>query len=152
MNDMERAKLQDEISAAFRDGTILTAKEEKLQEYLMSLCSEHVPNDMVRHRETIRALTINHIQMQRHIDNLDRKSSRLQKWVIALAVASLIGTAAQTYKILLPEQPKPPIASETILKPTAIEQQTPKNIPTKANAKNPDKANKVSTTSSQPPK
>ncbi|MDP3014125.1 MAG: hypothetical protein Q8M92_07790 [Candidatus Subteraquimicrobiales bacterium] len=97
MNGMERAKLQDEISATFRDGKILTASEEELQKYLMSLCSEHVPNDMVRHRETIRALTINHIQMQRHIDKLNKQNTVLQIIIIVLTVIVIITATVQTY-------------------------------------------------------
>jgi hypothetical protein len=123
MIDEKRAKLDDEINSVFLDGTILTTKEEKLQEYLMSLCSNDVPNDTVQHRELIRALTINHIQMQRHIDELDKKSSFLQKLVIALAAASLIGTAIQVYTTLQPHRPNNgPIGSETILKPIVKEQ------------------------------
>lgn len=90
-----RIKLQDEISAQFAKGDVLTASDEKLQEYLMSLSSGHVPNDMVRHREIIRGMTINHIQMKRHIDGLNRQNSFTQKCVIALTVMSLLGTAVQ---------------------------------------------------------
>jgi hypothetical protein len=135
MNDMERAKLQDEINAVFRDGSILTAKEDKLQEYLMSLASEHVPNDMVRHRETIRALTINHVQMQRHIDKLNKQNTILQYLVIALTIASLIGTAVQTYKILQSPAQSTSTAAGTVSQPTAtgqpmhIIEDTKANIP-----------------------
>lgn len=91
----DRIKLQDEISAQFEKGEVLNASDEKLQEYLMSLASGHVPNDMVRHREIIRALTINYIQMKRHIDGLNRRNSFTQYCVIALTVMSLLGTAVQ---------------------------------------------------------
>lgn len=148
----EAAKLQDEISSAFRDGKILTASEEELKKYLMSLCTEHIPNDMVRHRETIRALTINHIQMQRHIDKLNKQNTILQYLVIALTIASLIGTAVQTYKILQPEAQMKSTVSETILKPTAITQQKQINKATTEKTNIPAEATRDgSATSPQPP-
>lgn len=91
----DQIKLQDEISAQFEKSGVLTASDEKLQEYLMSLSSGHVPNDMVRHREIIRGMTINYIQMKRHIDGLNRQNSFTQKCVIALTIMSLLGTAVQ---------------------------------------------------------
>lgn len=128
--EIARAGLRVTMADAFETGEILRSPEDTLQKYLWSLCTERVPNEEVRHREIIRALTINHIQMQQHIDSLDRKSSRLQKWVIILAIASLIGTAVQTCKSLLHEQPKSPIVSEIILQPTAIEPPVHKNTTT----------------------
>ena len=117
----DRIKLQDEISAQFENGGVMAASDEKLQEYIMSLSSGHVPNDMVRHREIIRALTINHIQMKRHIDSLNRQSNKTQKWVMALAIASLIGTLAQVYYADKSEK-----RSEAQERRTAIEQQKQK--------------------------
>ena len=53
--------------------------------------------------DLIRGITINHVLLQRHIDTLqkhitglDRKNARLQRWVIALAVAALISTVVQS--------------------------------------------------------
>lgn len=117
----DEIKLRDEISAQFAKGGVLTASDEKLQEYLMSLSSGHVENDMVRHREIIRALTINHIQMKRHIDNLNAQSNKTQRWVMALAIASLIGTLAQVYYADKSEK-----RSEAQERRTAIEQQKQK--------------------------
>ena len=86
----------------FRTHKVLNASDKELEQMLTQLCGGHIENWMVIHREVIRGLTINHIQMQRHIDKLDKRSSTLQKWVIALAIASLIGTAVQTYTTLFP--------------------------------------------------
>jgi hypothetical protein len=44
----------------------------------------------------IRAFRINQILLQRHVDSLQAQSNRIQKWVIALAVAALVGTVVQT--------------------------------------------------------
>ena len=107
MIDMERANLEDEINSVFRNGTILIAKDEKLQEYLRSLCSEDIPNDRVRHRETIRALTINHIQMQRHIDNLNRKNTWLQIVIIVLTIIFLFTAVIQIYTTVKYAQKSP---------------------------------------------
>ncbi len=128
MNEMKYIKLQDEISAVFRDASILTVDEETLQKYLMSLASEYVPNEGVQHREIIRALTINHIQMQRHIDNLNKKNTTLQILVIVLAIASLIGTAVQ---ILLPDKPQIAVVHGTESKTIEVQPQKQKYISTK---------------------
>lgn len=117
----DEIKLQSEITTQFLSGGILTASDEKLQEYIMSLSSGHVPNDMVRHREIIRALTINHIQMKRHIDGLNTQSNKTQRWVMALAVAALIGTIVQIYYADKSEK-----RSEAQERRTVIEQQKQK--------------------------
>lgn len=118
----DEIKLRDEISAQFAKGGVLTASDEKLQEYIMSLSSGHVPNDMVRHREIIRALTINHIQMKRHIDGLNKQNSFTQKCVIALTIAALIGTIVQIYYADKSEK-----RSEAQERRIAIEQQKQKS-------------------------
>ncbi|HOE15936.1 MAG TPA: hypothetical protein PLX02_01245 [Syntrophorhabdaceae bacterium] len=95
--DTKKGLLQDEINEVFKDGTILTASEERLQMYLKALSSDPIPNDMVRHREIIRALTINHIQMQRHVDSLNRKNNSIQIWIIILAGINIIVGFFQIY-------------------------------------------------------
>lgn len=85
------------VEDAFRDGTVEQKDAATLQKYLVALTNQVVHNDSVRHREIIRGITINHILMQRHIDGLNNQNRKTECWVIALAVASLIATASQTW-------------------------------------------------------
>ncbi|MDA8125285.1 MAG: hypothetical protein M0009_08875 [Deltaproteobacteria bacterium] len=136
MNTKERIQLQDEIRAVFDSGDILSASEEKLQEYMASLCLEPVANESMRHAKIIQALTINHIQMKRHIGELNQKNTTLQYLVIALAIFSIIGTAIQSYIA---------IRTEIRFKPIAIQQP----IKTPESTKSISKTSKVSYESSK---
>jgi hypothetical protein len=82
--EIERTNTSVIMNNAFETGEILDAPEETLQKYLQHLCTGRVPNEEVRHREIIRALTINHIQAQRHLDNLTQQTEKLQQQAIAL--------------------------------------------------------------------
>ena len=77
MTEDERSKKAGEMDLAFRQGKTRGATPEQLQEWLDVLCTGHVSNDMVRHREIIRGLTINHIQMARTIQGLEDTMQRL---------------------------------------------------------------------------
>jgi hypothetical protein len=90
MDPRERAKLRSEISTAFETGSIFQADNEKLLQYLQSLCSEDVPNEAVRHRELLRGFTINYIQMARLIGLLETRNKRTQLWFMVLAVGSIL--------------------------------------------------------------
>ena len=105
MNEENNIKLQDEIRSVFSNGTILSTKDDKLGEYLTSLCLEPVPNEGMRHAKIIQALTINHIQMKRHIDNLNKKNNRTQFFVILLALVSLVSSVVQIYITVTNTQP-----------------------------------------------
>ena len=91
------SRLRTEMHATFESEEIFNASEETMQKYLASLCTERVPNEEVRHREIIKALTINHIQMYRHIDKLNKKNSFLQAIVIILTIAVLVAATIQSY-------------------------------------------------------
>jgi hypothetical protein len=93
-------KLDIGLDEAFQKGLPAEASSEQLQKWLMNLCSGFVPNENVRHREIIRGITINHIILQRHIDNLNKQNNRLQWLVVALTIASLMGTGVQIYTVL----------------------------------------------------
>lgn len=89
--------------AAFRTGRVLTESNETLLAHLHGLSNQNNINTGTQHRDIIRGLTINNILLQRHVESLqghitelDAKNSRLQWWVVALAVAALIGTVSQT--------------------------------------------------------
>ncbi len=94
---LERAVQQDRLDAAFATGSVFGAGEPELLEYLQTLSTGHIPNDAVRHREIIRGLTINHIQMRRLIDRLDRQNQRVTFWFIVLAVLALVSALIQIW-------------------------------------------------------
>ena len=126
------SRLRTEMHAAFGSGKIFSESEETLQKYLASLCTENVPNVEVRHREIIKALTINHIQMQRHIDKLNeqaklvqeqgnklqKQNNRLQKIIIVLATIATFTGITQIYVALKP----PRSASHQLMQPLSTSQ------------------------------
>lgn len=73
----EWIKIHSEMDLAFQHNKVTEAKEENLQRWLQNLCTGNVPNETVRHREIIRGLTINHIQMTRTIQSLEDTMRRL---------------------------------------------------------------------------
>ncbi len=95
----EELKVHSEMDLAFQRGEVLDASEEQLQRWLQNLCTGPVDNEKVRHREIIRALTINHVQMARTIRQLDETMRRLnaanertQKLLVRLTwVAVVVG-------------------------------------------------------------
>jgi hypothetical protein len=95
--EMERAVRQDRLDAAFTTGSVFDAGEPELLDYLRTLATGHIPNDAVRHREIIRGLTINNIQVRRLIDRLDRQNRRVTVVFIVLAVLSLVSAVIQIW-------------------------------------------------------
>ena len=87
----------DATEKAFVENTISDCNDEELQKHLLLLSIEPVPNTSVQHRNIIRGITINHILLQRHIDRLNNQNSKTQWLVVALTVASLIGTGSQVW-------------------------------------------------------
>lgn len=84
-----------EVEDSFSNWDIANLPASKLQDYLIILANQPVHNEMVRHREIIRGITINNILMQKHIESLERKN-RLMTWAVgALTIASLIATLVQ---------------------------------------------------------
>lgn len=91
-----------EMDAAFRNGNVAGATPEQLERWLQSLCTGNVPNETVRHREIIRGLTINHVQMARTIRELEDAMNRLnaaneqtQKLILWMTGASLFASGIQ---------------------------------------------------------
>lgn len=94
---------------AFRTKAILSQDSEVLLAHLNGLSNQNNTNTGTQHRDIIRGITINNILLQRHINSLqshitslDAKNSKLQWWVMALAIAALVGTVVQTITALLP--------------------------------------------------
>ena len=101
MNILEK---YEEAHTAFRTGSVLTDSNDKLLMYLSGLSNQNNINEGTQHRDIIRGLTINNILLQRHIEKLqahitelDKKNSLTTLAVVALTVASLIGTGFQTW-------------------------------------------------------
>lgn len=69
--------VQSEMELAFRNGQVAAASDEQLQRWLQNLSTGHVANEMVRHREIIRGITINHIQMARTIRQIEETMRKL---------------------------------------------------------------------------
>jgi hypothetical protein len=86
-------KVHSDMSRAFDHGKVANATEEELQEWLRNLCTGSVPNPNIQHREIIRALTIQNIQMQRIIDRLDSDNRKTQMLFLAVAIGSIVITA-----------------------------------------------------------
>lgn len=83
------------VEDAFREGRIQGEDSATLGKYLHALSNQPIHNDLVRHRDIIRGITINHILLQRHIADLDRKNTNTQRLVIVLTVASVLTGALQ---------------------------------------------------------
>ncbi|WP_343626170.1 hypothetical protein [Roseateles puraquae] len=97
---MSQSDQYQPVEDAFREGRVNAEDTATLNAYLMALSNQSIPNDGVRHRDIIRGLTINHILMQRHIAELDRKNSFTQRLVLALTVASLLVGGIQIWYAL----------------------------------------------------
>jgi hypothetical protein len=93
MNEAQYQPVED----SFREGRIESEDSATLGAYLHALSNQPVHNELVRHRDIIRGITINHILLQRHIADLDKKNATTQKLVIVLTVASVLTGALQIW-------------------------------------------------------
>lgn len=89
-------------SKAFESGTIEQCSNAELRAHLLALSNQSIHNASIQHRDVIRGITLNHLILQHHIDRLDCQNTKTQRWFMALAVASLIGTAVQVYYAVRP--------------------------------------------------
>ena len=81
---------QGDVDNAFRTGEVYDAPNDVLIEYLRVLNTGSIPNEMVRHRETNRCITINTLINLRFIKSVER-SNTIYTWiVIVLAAMSLM--------------------------------------------------------------
>lgn len=106
--------------AAFLTGKVMSDDNETLLNHLSGLANQNNINEGTQHRDIIRGITINHLLLQHHIDNLNKQNSRTQKLVVALTVASLIGTAVQVWYANKADK-IPEVKTQTI----AVSQQQP---------------------------
>ena len=75
MNTETKVYVEEEVSAAFQNGSIFKADDDKLDKYLRWLASALVPNDLIRHVQIIRGLTINTIKTDRYIKQANRQNT-----------------------------------------------------------------------------
>jgi hypothetical protein len=83
------------LDKAFTEHTVHTKTDEELVQFLHVLENRAVHNDLVCHREIIRALTINQIRMSRFLKSLDVKNARLSRLVIILTIVAVIAGTVQ---------------------------------------------------------
>src|SRR5258708_5419437 len=95
-----RIKAEVEVNKAFDSGSVFSATPEKLVDYLKSLAIEDVPNTTVQHRQIIRAMVINHLQLVRLIQDLDRRNTYVAITLIVIAIASLVASGVQVWAAL----------------------------------------------------
>ena len=93
---MEVPEYQEALKA-FDTGGVVDASRTDLQRYLVAIARNATGDDAVQARDTIQALTLNHLVLQRHIDSLERKNTVTQRLVIGLTIASLAGTVVQAW-------------------------------------------------------
>jgi len=98
--DNPRIIAETEVNKAFDSGNVFSATPEKLVDYLKSLAIENVPNTSVQHRQIIRAMVINHLQLVRLIEDLDRRNTIVTIALIVIGVASLIASGLQAWAAL----------------------------------------------------
>ncbi len=70
------------MDRAFEEDTVYTASEKGLRSYMRLLCYEAIDNDRIRHRQIIRALTINYVLTAQFIEKANN-----QNWWLGIIVA-----------------------------------------------------------------
>ena len=95
----------EEAGKAFESGNLESCDDAALRRYLQAISNQQIVNGSIQHRDIVRGITLNHMLLQRHIDRLDRQNTKTQRWVMALAFASLVGTVAQVYYAANPPRP-----------------------------------------------
>jgi truncated hemoglobin YjbI len=103
-SERQTVQRSEDIKRAFQDGSVADATDEQLIEMLCHLCTENVPNETVRHRELLRGMTINHIQMSRVINNLkdtmqklNAANKRTQWFLLVLTIVAVIVGSIQAF-------------------------------------------------------
>lgn len=90
--------LQDDVDKVFGSGKVYNAPDQLLLEYLRVLCTGSVANEMVRHRETNRCVTINTLMNMRLINKIDRTNTILIVFSIILAITGVVTSIIQVIK------------------------------------------------------
>jgi hypothetical protein len=88
--ELTEAQMNDELTRVFNDGSVFNASDDDLNKYLKHLCSGHVPNEMVRHREMNRCQVINTVKTFRFINSVERSNKIFTVIIIILTVVTVI--------------------------------------------------------------
>lgn len=88
-NPAER-HIGDDLNQVFADGSVFDATDEDLGLYLQHLCSGHIPNEMVRHREMNRCQVISTVKIFRFIDSVVKSNRVLSIVVVLLSLLALL--------------------------------------------------------------
>jgi hypothetical protein len=106
LSERERIETSDELTKVFQDGSIFGATDNDLRRYLKYLCSGHIPNEMVRHREMNRCLVISTLQTRRFIEKVDGRNRLytivnlvLAAAAVSLAVISIVKSNSSTEQV-----------------------------------------------------
>jgi hypothetical protein len=78
------------VSDKFRSENPKDWDNDTLSELLLELSREHIPNDMVRHRAIIQALTILNEQNRRQFKKLEKRNLILTIAVIVLTIIQVL--------------------------------------------------------------
>jgi len=124
-------------------GALAKASRSELEEYSAALCHSQAfsvfgANEFPQVCETVRTHLLrshieslqNHvIELHGHITNLNASNAKIQRWVIVLAVASLIATAVQTTVAIRGEQREEAKNTQVAQQQKQPPQQAPPPIP-----------------------
>jgi hypothetical protein len=92
--EKERTRAHDDANKAFQSGTFWTDDDERLKRYIFGTAAGSIKNTELYATEIVRCLAINHIQMSRVIERMNRQNDVLSRRVYWLTwVATLAGIA-----------------------------------------------------------
>ena len=94
---MSNGKDIKDVVQAFESGSIYSATDSDLKEYLKPLCLTGGFREQDQCTIILRGLTINHIQMANLITKLNRQNTRLTWVVVVLAILSAISTIVSIF-------------------------------------------------------
>jgi hypothetical protein len=83
----------ESCNSAFRQRNVASKDDDTLREYLFAMANSGNAVNLT----DLRSNYINHLLFQRHIEKLDRKNARLQKWFLIFAIVSVIASVVQIY-------------------------------------------------------
>ena len=86
------ASTDTEVLKVFADGSVFSASDAELQNYLNVLCRVRYYNEPVRHRALLYGMTLGQLMMRNYLRRLNRQNFFLAIVVIVLAVISIIAT------------------------------------------------------------
>ncbi len=73
----DRAKRHDDLNRAFSEGSIWDESGDKLRTHIRTIAEGTIPNSALSIVEIVRALAINHVQMDRTIKSLENTITTL---------------------------------------------------------------------------